>query len=177
MNPKIGITSISVTKLTNEQSGFVKYNIESSIDEIENTETEVELRYKFILLSNPTNTKINIEGTVTIYGNQEEVSRFFIPDERKVPRVVNNIYQEIFPLFYILAKSVQIPCPAYKLSEITASQQIGLDTTNEPVPYKEPESATNNEIERPSNTQTLDTEQIENELPPLQEQIIEKRQM
>src|SRR5437660_12685958 len=106
MNPKIEITSLSITKLSNEQNNFVKYNIESSIDEIENTETEVKLKYKFILLSNPTNTKISIEGIATILGNQAEVTKFFTPDEKNIPLVVNNIYQDIFHLFYIISKSM-----------------------------------------------------------------------
>lgn len=174
VNPKIGITSLSVTKLANEQGGFIKYNIESAIDEIENTETEVQLRYKFTLLSNPTNTKISIEGVTTIYGNQTEVSNFFVPDERKIPRVVNNIYQEIFPLFYILAKSVQIPCPAYKLSEISASDHLELGASPENLQAKAEPAIS---VERLEGPQTVDAEEISAEQAPLQEQVIEQRSM
>ena len=50
MNPKIEIGSFSVSKLKNEQDSFVKYNIEASIDEVKNTDTEIKLKYRFVLM-------------------------------------------------------------------------------------------------------------------------------
>lgn len=177
MNPKVEINSISITKLNNEQKNFIKYNIEASFDELENTETEVKIKYKFVLLSNPTNTKISTDGVATIQGDQTEISKFLSPDEKNIPHVVNNIYQEIFPLFYVLSKSMQIPCPAYRLSQISTSQQIETeikpeiinDKTEPPVPV---------EIVQPSNNlETVMPEQIEIEQQPVQEQIIEESRM
>ena len=69
MNPKIEISSLSFSKLKNEHS-FSKYNIEASLDEVENRDSEVVLKYKLVFLSNPTNTKINVEGLATLYGEQ-----------------------------------------------------------------------------------------------------------
>jgi hypothetical protein len=120
MNTKVEVTTLAISKLKNEQSHFVKYDIEAALDEVENTDTEVKLKYKFVLLSNPTNTKINVEGFAIIYTDQSELSKYLGLDEKKIPNIVNIIYQEIFPLFYILSKSMQIPCPAYKLSEVSA---------------------------------------------------------
>jgi hypothetical protein len=115
VNPKIEINSLSITKLNNEQNSFVKYNIDASIDEIKNTDTEIKLKYRFVLMSNPTNTKINVEGIASIYGEPLEISKHLSASEKNIPMVVNTIYQEIFPLFYVISKSMQIPCPAYKL--------------------------------------------------------------
>jgi hypothetical protein len=177
MNPKIEITSLSITKLNNEQNGFVKYNIESAMDEIENTETEVKLKYKFILLSNPTNTKLSIEGIATIYGDQTEISKHFSPDEKNIPHVVNNIYQEIFPLFYIISKSMQIPCPAYRLSQISASQRLESEVKPEPVNDKA-EPAIESEIIPPTNSsENPMPQEIEIEPNSIQEQIIEEPRM
>jgi len=133
MNPKVEITSLSITKLHDEQKRFAKYDIEASIDEVENTETEVKLKYKFVLLSNPVNSKISTEGFATIYGDQSEISKFLSPDERNIPLVVNNIYQEVFPLFYIISKSMQIPCPAYRLSQISTSSQVNAQPDSESI--------------------------------------------
>jgi len=177
MNPKVEITSISINKLNNEQKNFVKYNIEASFDELENTETEVKIKYRFVLLSNPTNTKISTDGIATIYGDQTEISKFLTPDEKNIPRVVNNIYQEIFPLFYVISKSMQIPCPAYRLSEISASQQF--EPEEKPILITDKtEQAIEPEIIQPSNSsETIMPQEIEVEQPHIQEQIIEEPRM
>ena len=173
MSPKVEINSISITKLNNEQKNFVKYNIEASFDELENTETEVKIKYKFVLLSNPTNTKISTEGVTTIYGDQTEISKFLSPDEKNIPHVVNNIYQEVFPLFYVLSKSMQIPCPAYKLSQISTSQQIEPEVKSESINDKAKSVSESEDVSSPDNSKTIMPEQIEIEQP-IQEQIIEE---
>lgn len=119
MNPKIEINSLSITKLNNEQNSFVKYDIEASIDEIKNTDTEIKLKYRFVLMSNPTNAKISADGIASIYGEPSEISKHLSASEKNIPMVVNTIYQEIFPLFYIISKSMHIPCPAYRLSHMS----------------------------------------------------------
>ena len=166
MNPLVEINSLAITKLNNEQKGFIKYNIEASFDELENTESQIKLKYKFVLLSNPTNTKISAEGVATIQGDEAEMSKFLAPDEKNIPHVVNNIYQEIFPLFYVITKSMQIPCPAYRLSQISASQQI------ESEPAINTESASKPEIVEEPISETTVPEQIEPEQH-LDEKIIE----
>ena len=125
MNPKVELTSLVISKLRNDQNSF---DIEAALDEVENTETEVKLKYKFVLLSNPTNTKISVEGIASIFSNQSELPKYLGLDEKKIPHVVNIIYQEIFPLFYIVSKSMEIPCPAYKLSEVS---EINKETKTE----------------------------------------------
>lgn len=123
LNPQIEISSLSINKLKNEQDNFVKYDIDVALDEVENNESGIKLKYKFVLLSNPTNTKISVEGLATILGNEAEVSKYLEPDQKNIPVVVNNVYQEIFPLFYIITKSMQIPCPAYRLSQLSPVQK------------------------------------------------------
>ncbi|MGI0087194.1 MAG: hypothetical protein ACREBI_04470 [Nitrosotalea sp.] len=120
MNPTIEITSLAVNKLKNSHDDFIKYNIDVSLDEIENSESGIKLKYKFVLLSNPTNTKLTIEGVASLFGNEADVSKQLEPDQKNIPVVVNGIYQEVFPLIYIVSKSLQIPCPAYKLSQISS---------------------------------------------------------
>ena len=174
MNPMVEINAISITKLNNEQKNFVKYNIEASFDELENTETEVKIKYKFVLLSNPTNTKISTDGVATIYGDQTEISKFISPDEKNIPRVVNNIYQEIFPLFYVLSKSMQIPCPAYRLSQISESQQIEPEIKPELINEKAEPTAEPEIVESQNNSETTIPEQSKIEEPLIQEQVIEE---
>jgi len=172
------------SKLKSEQDSFTKYDIEAALDELENTETTVKLKFKFALLSNPTNTKITVEGLATVNGNQSETSKLLSPDEKNIPLVVNMIYQEIFPLFYIISKSMQIPCPAYQLSKISQSQQIVAESQSpeteekvtEPAPeVKVTEPPINTSPDEPANiAETTPNEQIETEPPVAQEPIIQE---
>jgi len=173
MNPKVEINSLVFSKLKSEQNSFTKYDIEAALDELENTETEVKLKFKFALLSNPTNTKIMVEGLATVNGNQSETSKLLSPDEKNIPLVVNMIYQEIFPLFYIISKSMQIPCPAYQLSKISQSQQIVSEAIAPVTEDKVTEPATSVNTEEPPNiAEVQSNEQIEIEQPVVQEQSV-----
>ncbi|MGI0059231.1 MAG: hypothetical protein ACREBJ_05630 [Nitrosotalea sp.] len=122
MNLKIEINSVSFSKLKNEHC-FVKYNIEASLDEVENRDSRIVLKYRLVLLSNPTNAKITVEGLSTIDGDPSEISKQLNPDEKNIPMILNLIYQDIFPLFFIMSKSMHIPCPAYRLSQMSHAPQ------------------------------------------------------
>lgn len=125
MHQKVEINSFLATKLKDDIS-FTKYDIEASIDEVESEEDHVRLKYRFVLLSNPTNVKISIDGFTTVHGNQQEITRQLGNDERNIPRVVNTIYQEIFPFLYITSKTMFISCPAYKLADIAKTNEHGM---------------------------------------------------
>lgn len=170
MNPKIEISSLSFSKLKNDYA-FTKYNIEASLDEAENTDSEVVLKYKLILLSNPTNTKISVEGIARLYGDQVEITRQLSPDEKNVPMILNSIYQEVFPLFFIMSKSMQIPCPAYRLSQMSGGAQTEK-VVSEPVQetLQEPKRI---EVDIPQNEGTI-ADQIEL-VEPVKEQLIEQQ--
>ncbi|HET6457839.1 MAG TPA: hypothetical protein VFG24_03040 [Nitrosopumilaceae archaeon] len=139
MNPKVEISSLFVSKLKNNVA-FEKYNIDASIDEVENNELGIKIKYKFILISTPTNSKISVEGLASILGNETEVTKYLAPDEKNIPNIVNTIYQELFPLFYIVTKGVEIPCPASKISQISEAAPAPIkDSTQIPeVPQTAP---------------------------------------
>ena len=123
MNPQVMVNNLTISKSTNPHDPFVKYDIEAQLEEVENTDEETKVKYEFTLLSNPKNIRINIDGLATIHGNQSEISQFLEQDKNNVPRILHIIYQELFPLFYTNSLAVQIPCPAYKLSQIDAPAQ------------------------------------------------------
>ena len=168
MNPKIEITSLSFSKLKNEHS-FSKYNIEASLDEVENRDSEVVLKYKLVFLSNPTNTKINVEGLATLYGDQAEISAQLSPDEKNIPIILSSIYQEIFPLFFIISKSMQVPCPAYRLSYMAAPSQP------EKISSEQVQELNNIDTSKPLDNEISLDEQIEMVSPPREEQVIEQQ--
>ena len=151
-SPKIEISSISVSRIKAGVS-FEKYNIDVSIDEIENNDLGIKLEYKFVLLSNPNNAKIGLSGIITIPGNENEVTKYLEPDERNIPIIVNIAYQEILPLLYVLTRSIDIPCPAYKISQISQTAQPQNTTSDQNVESQIPktESAKEENIEKQDN--------------------------
>ncbi len=123
MQQRVEINSFLVTKLKDAYDSFTKYDIEASIDEVKSEDDHVRLKYKFVLLSNPANVKLSLDGFTTVYGNRQEIAKHLSNDEKNIPRVVNALYQEIFPFLYVTSKTMQIPCPAYRLSEIAKPRQ------------------------------------------------------
>ena len=132
MNPKIEFGSLSISRSAYEIVNFEKYDIEVSLEETESTETETKIKFAFTLVSDPKNTRVNVEGLATIFANQSESSKLLDRDENHIPNIVHGIYQEIFSLFYVISKSFQIPIPTYKLSSISSSstpQTTTLETS------------------------------------------------
>lgn len=169
MSHKIEISSLVVNKLKNSHDDFIKYDIDVALDEVENNESGIKLKYKIILLSNPTNTKLTVEGIASLFGNDSEISKQLEPDQKNVPAIVNAIYQDIFPLIYIISKSVQIPCPSYKLSEISSIPQ---ETKPEEYAKKEPVEQIADNSKDP--IEEIQTEQIESPLEPASEPVIQE---
>jgi hypothetical protein len=130
MNPEIRINTINISKIGNTEY-FLKYDMEVALEEIENTDSKTKVKYEFTLLSNPKNTRINVEGTALIHGNQSEVLRFLEQDKNHIPRILHSIYQEIFPLLYTNSLAMQIPCPSYKLAQISSPAQTTETIQNE----------------------------------------------
>lgn len=155
MNPKVEIQSLSISKSRNEQTAFNKYDIEASLEEVGSTDREASVKYTFILLSNPKNIRISVEGQTSITGTQSEISHYLSQDENNIPRIASTIYQDLFPLFYVISKSMQIPCPAFKLSSISApSQNVAAQTaqvaetlTSQPSANAAADSLSNSEVQ------------------------------
>lgn len=173
MNPEIDIGTLSINKLKGDFDDFEKYDIDVSLDEVENNEDGIKLKYKFALLSNPTNIKISVDGFASIHGDENVISKYLQPDQKNVPTVVNTIYQEIFPLIYLISKSMHIPCPAYRLAEISSRKQVEA----EPIQSKENviESIPSLDSSKPSDNTEPQDETIEvSQDPVLDKPVIEQ---
>ena len=167
MSPEIEIYTLSINKLKKETTDFEKYNIDVSLDEVENKEDNIKLKYKFTLLSNPTNIKISVEGVASISGNESDISKHLQPDQKNVPALVNNIYQEIFPLVYLITKSMRIPSPAYRLTEISSIPQIETEAVQSKENVMEP-------VQSSDPSKPSDETGLENEPKAPEEQALEK---
>ena len=123
MHTEVVVNSLGISK-NSSKFDFQKYNIEVSLEEIENRVTSNKLNYGLTLLSNPKNIRISIEGTTSISGTEQECNQALEKDEDGIPRVLHLIYQDVFPTIFMTAKVVGAPCPAYRLSHISAPLEI-----------------------------------------------------
>ncbi|MBI5860176.1 MAG: hypothetical protein HZB73_05795 [Nitrosarchaeum sp.] len=99
---------------------FHKYDVEASIDEIENTETYSTFKYGFTILSNPKNVRLNIEGMIKTSGDSKERDDMLNKDENNVPKILSVVYQELFPTFFLLSKSLNVSCPPIQIGGMGA---------------------------------------------------------
>jgi hypothetical protein len=99
---------------------FHKYDVEASIDEVENAETHSTFKYGFTILSNPKNVRLSIDGVTKITGDSKERDDILAKDENDVPKILSVIYQELFPTFFLLSKSLNVSCPPIQIGGMGA---------------------------------------------------------
>jgi hypothetical protein len=102
---------------TDDQIEFQKYDINIDLEESSSNEEKTILKYSLDLTSNPKNSVINISGNTILSGEPEEIEDFLKQEDEKTPEVVSLIYQELFPLMYIISKNMNIPSPAHTISQ------------------------------------------------------------
>ncbi|MHA7733886.1 hypothetical protein [Nitrosopumilus sp. S6] len=145
MNYEIGVTNLAFNKSSNENTDFKKYEINVDLEEESSTEHQTMLKYSLDLTSKPKNSVISISGNAKINGTQKDVEEYLKQDDERVPSIVSTIYQELFPLMYIISKDMKIPSPAHTISqnnvkdnpidtEITSEDHTGdVENTESPI--------------------------------------------
>jgi hypothetical protein len=119
-----------MSKNDQKNTVFHKYDVEASIDEIENAETHSIFKYGFTILSNPKNVRLNIEGITKTTGDLKERDDILTKDENDVPKILSVIYQELFPTFFLLSKSLNVSCPPHQIGGMGAGN-ISSETNDE----------------------------------------------
>ena len=120
LNIHVDLNSISMSKNDPKNTVFHKYDVEASIDEIENAETNSTFKYGFTILSNPKSVRLSIEGMTKIEGDSKERNDILTKDENDVPKILSVIYQELFPTFFLLSKSLNVSCPPIQIGGMGA---------------------------------------------------------
>ena len=124
MNHEIEVSNLMFNKTSNEEINFKKYDINVDLVEESSNEEKTVLKYSLDLTSNPKNSVINISGNTTLSGEQSEIEEFLKQENEKTPEVVSLIYQELFPLMYIISKNMKIPSPAHTISQNNVGEAI-----------------------------------------------------
>jgi len=113
---EVEVSNLMFNKISDEQKNFNKYNINVELEEESSNDEKTVLKYSLDLTSNPKNAVINISGSTTLSGEPSEIEKFLKQEDEKTPEVVSLIYQELFPLMYIISKNMKIPSPAHTIS-------------------------------------------------------------
>ncbi len=161
---EIEVSNLMFKKNSDEQINFKKYDINVELEEESSNDQKTVLKYSFDLTSNPKNSVINISGSTILSGEQSEIEDTLKQEDKKTPEVVSIIYQELFPLMYIISKNMKIPSPAHTISQNNIRDSEETHEKEESNIEKPLETQTNdNNDENPLETQTNDNNDEVNE--------------
>jgi len=149
LNVHVELNSISMSKNDPKNTVFHKYDVEASIDEIENGETDSTFKYGFTILSNPKNVRLNIEGIIKTSGESKERDELLDKDENNVPKILSVVYQELFPTFFLLSKSLNVSCPPHHIGGMGAGSTSETNDVEESIPEEISESVVGDESDNP----------------------------
>ncbi len=161
---EIEVSNLMFKKNSDEQINFKKYDINVELEEESSNDQKTVLKYSFDLTSNPKNSVINISGSTILSGEQSEIEDTLKQEDKKPPEVVSIIYQELFPLMYIISKNMKIPSPAHTISQNNIRDSEETHEKEESNIEKPLETQTDdNNDENPLETQTNDNNDEVNE--------------
>ncbi|NIO37963.1 hypothetical protein GTO27_09705 [Candidatus Bathyarchaeota archaeon] len=93
----------------------------------------VTVAFRLLLATRPSIVKLEVEGTATLTGKDNEISKMLeIEPEREVPYVFHKIYQNAFEAMYLLSTILKAPPPPYNLlsqqTEGTATEDVHIES-------------------------------------------------
>ncbi len=157
MEARIELNSIAMSKNDPKITKLEKYDVEANIEEVENSEEQSVYKYGFTALSNPKNVRLSIEGVAHLFGDSIEREEILNKDENDVPKILTMIYQELFPTFFLLSKTLNVSSPPHQIGEMGEGMQKDSEVSEEnatesaaveePAMEPEPETVTQNDSE------------------------------
>ena len=147
---EVEVSNLTFNKSSEDIVDFKKYDINVELEEESSNDKKTVLKYSIDLTSNPKNSVINISGNTILSGEKSEIESFLKQEEQKTPHVVSLIYQELFPLIYIISKNMKIPSPSHTISQ----NQIIDSPKQENKPDIEKASPNETKVESTENSDT-----------------------
>ena len=148
MKAQIDLNSISMSKNDPKLAQLEKYDVDASIDEVQSDDEISIYNYKFTALSNPKNVRLSIEGTARISGDSMERDEILENGDDGIPKILTVIYQELFPTFFLLSKTLNVSCPPHKIGAMGAV--VDNELPEEIVSESEPAAEASPEVESDS---------------------------
>ncbi len=165
LKAQIELNSISMSKNDPKITKLDKYDVEASIDEVENTDELSVYKYGFTALSNPKNVRLSIEGIARISGDPIERNEILEKDEKDVPKILTIIYHELFPTFFLLSKTLNVSCPPHQIGAMGERLEKDVEVPEETVEVPEETVEVSDENET-SETESPQETPIESESVP-----------
>jgi len=141
MNAQIELNSVAMSKNDPKMVKLEKYDVEANIEEIDNSEEQSIYKFGVSALSNPKNVRLAIEGIAKISGDAIERNDILEKDENDVPKILTLIYQELFPTFFLLSKSLNVFCPPHTIGSVGTSPDSELEQESSNIPEASPEAS------------------------------------
>ena len=167
---EIEVSNLMFNKASNEEINFKKYDINVDLEEEFSNDEKTVLKYSLDLTSDPKNSVINISGNTVLSGEQSEIEEYLKQEDKKTPEVVSLIYQELFPLMYIISKNMKIPSPAHTISQNNVGETTQRSEKQDNVNEKPLESQLTNKTNEVNDTneslEGLQQTEIENNTEP-----------
>jgi len=160
---EVEVSNLMFNKISDEQKNFNKYNINVELEEESSNDEKTVLKYSLDLTSNPKNAVINISGSATLSGEPSEIEKFLKQEDEKTPEVVSLIYQELFPLMYIISKNMKIPSPAHTISLNISGESEDRFEKSEADNEKSPETSKESSDEKTEESSDEKTEESSDE--------------
>ncbi len=149
LKAKIELNSISMSKNDPKITELDKYDVEANIDEVDNNDELSVYKYGFTALSNPKNVRLSIEGVARISGDTIERNEILEKDENDVPKILTMIYQELFPTFFLLSKTMNVSCPPHQIGTMGETLEKDVEAVEETVEAVEETVEVSDENETP----------------------------
>lgn len=94
----------------------VKFNISANLEEVDRVSNKVVLKFMFAIITDPRVVKYQVEGRTDIEGQLDHIKNALTPHpSTKVPMLLYDIYQQVYPSIFILAKTINTPSPSPEL--------------------------------------------------------------
>jgi len=150
--PNVSV-SVDITNITGVRlgvkggTGAVNFNVKARLEEKERRSQMVIVNSSLFLTTKPSVVKFEVEGTATLTGKDEEISKMLEVDpEIKVPHVFQKVYQNAFAAMYLLSTILKAPPPPHNLFPL--SQTEGMTTEDVEVESRVGKARTEEHIEQ-----------------------------
>lgn len=133
MRFNLDIGSFNVNNATKDNPDFKKYDIDVSLNELTSAENSCQLKYGYTFSSSPKGIHFSLEGMIDVSGNPSEIESIYQKDEQNIPNILRLSYQELYPVLFMMTKSMKIPCPPYEISKTMGVSQETVDNPSETI--------------------------------------------
>jgi len=95
------------------QSSSVNFNIKVNMDEADRKGQLLVVHYSIVMNTEPSVAKFQVEGSAVVKGGTEAIEEAVSSDPQTgVPYLFTKVYQQVYPVLFMLAGAIDIPYPS-----------------------------------------------------------------